>query len=597
MTEYNKEDHRLLRDIAHQYAIDINEFSDFSNAVRDAGIDVLTVSVPDWPAVPYSYVNGWIVFGDVWWEGKTWDAGDHPAISESDHTQVRRIARDIRGEKTNPKRVAYVWNAEIFDPEKHIVLRYWLRDNELSIVDFLRDFLPKKRRELGRDILVSTTNPELDKERTLGSWSPTRRSIRVEDAHILEEYASENEKFTYDNNHVVKWVRSEDESRWEARRTHDPQSAHWATHRSWVSRPLGSGVQSDGDVSPDGYRFGPVAEMFDDGQFWLWISRRALSYMEENPIIINGYPIDLHAETVGVTCRMKGQVPVEDIGLVMGSLTEPYNVAKASESEGGTEDDGPISVENVRFSRNGKYYRAVTDLPAVFHRDDGFKIVMREENEVRYWGDEELARRGISVNGYSVIGAEPFRGGWRGYSEEKVSTIAGGRSGGEEEREGEPSEATPVPTPPVVSGNGVTSGSMVYSPSASVRAIEGALGRDVRLFGNSTSDSGIVALTRDGLREFLDQDATDRIDYINDSGERNYDCENFSESVRNNLVRKYGVNSCAVVWGDSHAWCIFIVVGKDGPEVVQVEPQSDSYVRLGTSDPAYSTSRRAEVLL
>ena len=68
-------------------------------------------------------------------------------------------------------------------------------------------------------------------------------------------------------------------------------------------------------------------------------------------------------------------------------------------------------------------------------------------------------------------------------------------------------------------------GTKVYSPASVVAAIESALGRQVRLFGQSTGDQGIVALTRHGMERFLDEDATDPLGYVMDHGGRNYDCE------------------------------------------------------------------------
>ena len=67
--------------------------------------------------------------------------------------------------------------------------------------------------------------------------------------------------------------------------------------------------------------------------------------------------------------------------------------------------------------------------------------------------------------------------------------------------------------------------------------------------------------------------------------------------MRVNLARKHGVNSCAVIWGDGHAWCAFAVVGEGGPEIVMVEPQSDEWVRVEELSGDYSVERRAEVLL
>ena len=91
-------------------------------------------------------------------------------------------------------------------------------------------------------------------------------------------------------------------------------------------------------------------------------------------------------------------------------------------------------------------------------------------------------------------------------------------------------------------------GSKVHSPASVVAAIESALGRQVRLFGQSTGDQGIVALTRHGMERLLDEDATDPLGYVMDHGGRNYDCENFAETLRSNLARKHGVNGCTVIW-------------------------------------------------
>ena len=142
----------------------------------------------------------------------------------------------------------------------------------------------------------------------------------------------------------------------------------------------------------------------------------------------------------------------------------------------------------------------------------------------------------------------------------------------------------------------------MYSPGAVVAALQTALRRGVSLFGRSSSDSAVVALTREGLDRFLLDDLSDRDQYVTDAGGRNYDCENFAERLRVNLAARHGVNGCMVVWGDGHAFNAFAVVSEanegkreDGPEIVLVEPQSDEVVTELTG--AYSVERRAEVLL
>ena len=80
---------------------------------------------------------------------------------------------------------------------------------------------------------------------------------------MLDDFEAQYRRFTYDTDLQVSWVRALDNSRWEARCSHAPQSEAWASHRSWVMRPLGSGATRNDDVDPlDGYRFGPFMELF-----------------------------------------------------------------------------------------------------------------------------------------------------------------------------------------------------------------------------------------------------------------------------------------------------------------------------------------------
>ena len=158
-----------------------------------------------------------------------------------------------------------------FDPTGHIILRYWLDEQDLSIVDFLRDYLPKTEKRLGRDdLLVEVTNPRVLQERAEGSYSPTRRapSAWPTAAFWTTSPHPPNASPTTPTCRCPG-VRAQDDSRWEARRTHPPQSTTWASHRSWIMRPLGQGALRDDDVDPvDGYRFGPAVELFDDGMLW-----------------------------------------------------------------------------------------------------------------------------------------------------------------------------------------------------------------------------------------------------------------------------------------------------------------------------------------
>ncbi len=580
--EYSKGQHRLLRDIAHRARLTPDEYPDFETAVRAANIPVENVSIPDWPPVPYSPLL--ILFGaSAWWEGHYW-TGQQPAVSRYDASDASRIARQMAGDPLSPERIAYAWQVPKYDPNEHIILRYWLAEHELSIVDFLRDYLPRVEKRLQRnDLLIEVTNPRAGEEQAEGSYSPTRRAVRVSDRHILDDFAGSSSRFKYQTDLSVSWVRAVDGSRWEARRTHPPQSETWASHRSWIMRPLGQGAQRDDDVDPvEGYRFGPAMELFDDGMLWVWVARRALEHAAA--ITINGVPITLSPQTFGPCCRLVGHIPVERMPAVVG---EPYgDSAVDPATPPDTGGPGPIRLQNVRFALRSPFYRAVTPLPDQFHRSRGCPLVLREPDRIRVFGDPEIARRGIVINGVAVSALQPWRGGWQGRLDVPCPEVARASDAA-----ADPIDSTRPANP------GVPDGSRIYSPSAVVAAIESTLGRTVRLFGQTASDQGIVALTRRGLERFLAEDATDRVDYVMDQGGRNYDCENFAETLRSNLARKYGVNGCAIIWGDSHAWCLFPIVGPSGPGIVMIEPQADTHVPVDQLTGAYSVKRRAEVLL
>ena len=141
----------------------------------------------------------------------------------------------------------------------------------------------------------------------------------------------------------------------------------------------------------------------------------------------------------------------------------------------------------------------------------------------------------------------------------------------------------------------ITLGAITYASHVVVKELEKALGRDCRLFGKHTSDLKIVAMTRSAMEKFLEDDQTDKMIYVLDQGERNFDCENFSELLRNSLQVSYGMNGIGVVWGDAHAWCFFVIAGSKTPEIVFVEPQTDTIVEKLENQ--YSIKRRCEILL
>ena len=322
-------------------------------------------------------------------------------------------------------------------------------------------------------------------------------------------------------------------------------------------------------------------ELFDDGMLWVWVARRALDHVSS--IAINGVNVELTAQTFGPTCRMVGHVTAERMPQIVG---QPYaREVDAANTPATPDNTGPIILDNVQFTYRSPFYRAKTRVPDQFHRPRRCSLVLREPDQIRVFGDEAISRRGLVINGVAVTDLKPYRRGWQGRLAAPCSVVA---------RNARPRSGSTPTTPPVV---GVNHGAITYSPAAVVDAIQAALGRPVRLFGQTTSDQGIVALTRSGLEQFLEEDSTDRMDYIADHGGRNYDCENFSETLRSNLARKHGVNGCAVIWGDSHAWCLFILVGNAGPTIAMIEPQADTYLTINQLTGPYSIEHRAEVLL
>ena len=141
----------------------------------------------------------------------------------------------------------------------------------------------------------------------------------------------------------------------------------------------------------------------------------------------------------------------------------------------------------------------------------------------------------------------------------------------------------------------VTAGVKVYSPAEVLAKLEVAFGRKIDLFGSQTSDKKIVALTSKGLEAFLRGNKANRNKYVNDAGGRNYDCDNFSEQLRVDLQREYGINGVGVVWGDVHAWNFFVIATDRGLQIMMVEPQSDIHVTdlIGK----YSVKKRCAILL
>ena len=195
--EYDVDQHLLLRDVAHQRCIQLDtEFNSYVKQVKDAGYEIFEVECPDWPPIkrtPLPIIifsiggEGGAIQGgptaDMTWEGtqlaiaKTWKSGK----------DTWRIAKEMAPDRKYPAhRVAYAWQVEEFDADKHVVIRFWCRDHDVSIVDFWREFYPAQEDNLE---IISTTNPELSREAKPGkSYSPTRRSVSKAQLYLLRNH-------------------------------------------------------------------------------------------------------------------------------------------------------------------------------------------------------------------------------------------------------------------------------------------------------------------------------------------------------------------------------------------------------------------------
>ncbi len=579
--KYDGNKHILLRNQAHKAKLTPEEFSGFERHLKESGVTVFDVEVPDWPPAEKSPLQ---LGGGNPFEGESWE-GTQPAISNSDYAGrrlVTKLAREMAGPRLAPKRLAYQWQVPEFDPERHILMRQWLAENEVSIVDFLREYIPKVRKEIGRDPLFEVANPHAQAESDAGGgYSPTRRALAIDDLLVLNKFAQVSERFTYDSDQPVTWVRALDDSRWEARRQHPPQQERWENHRSWINRTIGDGAWTEEDRGPEGHAFGPFMELWDDGAMQLWCYKRALSFLEDNALIINGVSVSFTPEKIGHVCRMVGHV--ENVSAILGIAPERIQAEKRIQQ--------PLRIDcHFEQKGNGPFWHLGANPSSPFHRaSERPPLVFRLHNDgsgqVRAWGDKSLLD-GFTLNGVGLYDFAPWQSGFRIQVDAADTEIIL-----ERDRSSQPLPVDPKPSPP----SDVTDGASAYSPASVINALQETLGRSVSLFGRSASDSAVVALTRQGLNKFLLDDLSDRDLYVTDAGGRNYDCENFAERLRVNLAVAHGVNGCMVIWGDGHAFNAFAVVGSAGPDIVLVEPQTDEIVT--SPEREYSIERRAEVLL
>ena len=209
METYEPQRHILLRDEAHQRCIHQDaEFGEYVKQVKKAGIDVITVEIPEWPPVKRTPLPI-IVFSisidgsggggssmggptaDMAWEGKqlavACNRGEGRGYDDyvAERT-IRDIAREMAPSRFEPAhRVGYAWQVAEFDPAEHVVIRYWCREHNVSIVKFWRKFYPEHEDEL---TVVATTNPALLEEQAKGSYSPTRRCMLRSQLYLARNY-------------------------------------------------------------------------------------------------------------------------------------------------------------------------------------------------------------------------------------------------------------------------------------------------------------------------------------------------------------------------------------------------------------------------
>ena len=504
--DFDKSRHVLLADEAHKGRIHTTaELAEYTRRVKEAGVVLFPVRMPEWPPVRKSPLS---IGGDRYksdhWTGEQLAADKRSRSSRVRYQSpsitlyfdaaycLRLISREMCGDKLDPHRLAYQWKAPVFDPSIHLNLRGWCEENEVDLPDFYLKFLPQLKKSVDREIVFQVTNPAAaEQKRTQGSYSPTVRVVHVRDRKILERFLGETQRYTYSADQTVTWQRSLDDTRWEARRQVAPQRQRWMTHRSWINRAIGDGAWTEADRDPvEGHAFGPFMELHDDGRLCLWVYKRALPFLADNPLLINGVAVTVELEQEGNVCRMGASIDPKQVKALLKHKLRP---------EAPPEPPDPRKVEERREIEEAIVTEAV-----------------RQDKEV-------------------------------------------------------------------------------YTPGEVTQALRGALGRDFRFFGGQTSDSRIVALTSKALRMFLGSDPIDKKTYVLDDGGRNYDCDNFAEGLRCSLISQFGINGVGVVWGDRHAWNLFVLVGARGPRIVFVEPQTDEFVEDLSGQ--YSVERRCEVLL
>ena len=254
------------------------------------------------------------------------------------------------------------------------------------------------------------------------------------------------------------------------------------------------------------------------------------------------------------------------------------------------DDKVNITIHVPDWKDKSPFFEPVTPVSDKrFHRDRGRPSLvarLRQDGtvQVRIWGDRSLNDCTITLNGVRVAGWIRRAGGW-------YSNVPASNTNQILNRKSEKGNQGQEPEPE----DDITAGARAYSTTQVREALARRLDQNPRFFGKSVSDSAIVALTRQGMEKYLAESTVDKMTYVLDRGNRNFDCENFAEALRVGLQSKYGVNGIGIIWGDGHAWNFFVVVGETKPDIVMVEPQTDMVV--DSFDGNYSIERRCEVLL
>ena len=145
----------------------------------------------------------------------------------------------------------------------------------------------------------------------------------------------------------------------------------------------------------------------------------------------------------------------------------------------------------------------------------------------------------------------------------------------------------------------IIDGSMIYQARDVMDAINEHFGRDVRPFSGTLTDQSIRGLTLRGIDIFINVDKTNEMTYVLDRGKAdNWDCEQFAEKFRSNACSDLGINSVGIMVGNVHAWNVIVMVGDNGPGIIEVEPQNDGQItEIKDRSSLYAVDQRCEVYL